>query len=79
MPDKARILRLMMLDGPQPAIAIRTGGPLALLEATKSVRMAKVVRRSIHLTPFGDDFCRICLAIDATSWRSCRSTRTPRR
>ncbi len=35
-----------------------------VLEATGSVRMAKVVRRSIHLTPFGEDFCRVCLAID---------------
>ena len=26
-----------------------------------SVRFAKVVRRSIHLTPFGEDFCRTCL------------------
>ncbi|HWE66687.1 MAG TPA: Abi-alpha family protein [Acidimicrobiales bacterium] len=26
-------------------------------------RMAKVVRRSIHLTPFGEDFCRTCLPI----------------
>jgi Abortive infection alpha len=124
-PDEARILRLMMFDGPQPSIDVRTGGPLALLnshliaqgftmigaragcryptrvpqylnnlnrmgliwfsrdtlhdpvqyqvleaqpdvlEATKSVRMARVIRRSIHLTPFGEDFCRICLALDA--------------
>ena len=27
-------------------------------EARHSVRRAKVVRRSIHLTPFGEDFCR---------------------
>jgi len=123
-PDEARILRLFMVDGPQPTLDIRTGGPLALLnsrllaqgfsmigaragcrypdrvpqylnnlyrlgmvwfsretlrdpvryqvleaqpevlEATKSVRMAKIVRRSIHLTPFGEDFSRICLGID---------------
>jgi hypothetical protein len=25
------------------------------------VRFTKVVRRSIHLTPFGEDFCRTCL------------------
>lgn len=122
-PDEARILRLFMLDGPQPTIDVRTGGPLALLssqliaqgismigaragarypervpqylnnlfrlgmiwfsretlhdpvryqvleaqpetlEAAKSVRMAKIVRRSVHLTPFGEDLCRICLAI----------------
>jgi hypothetical protein len=26
-----------------------------------SVRFAKVVRRSIHLTPFGVGFCQACL------------------
>jgi hypothetical protein len=31
------------------------------VEAMHSVRFAKVVRRSIHLTPFGVDFCRTCL------------------
>ena len=30
-------------------------------EAVHSVKFAKVVRRSIHLTPFGEDFCRTCL------------------
>ncbi|MBZ5735393.1 DUF4393 domain-containing protein [Nocardioides sp. TRM66260-LWL] len=32
-----------------------------VLAALHSVRFAKVVRRSIHLTPFGLDFCRTCL------------------
>lgn len=32
-----------------------------VLEAVHSVRFAKVVRRSIHLTPFGTGFCRSCL------------------
>ena len=32
-----------------------------VLAAVHSVKFAKVVRRSIHLTPFGDDFCRTCL------------------
>lgn len=32
-----------------------------VLAAMHSVRSAKVVRRSIHLTPFGEDFCRTCL------------------
>jgi hypothetical protein len=32
-----------------------------VLEAFHSVRFAKIVRRSIHLTPFGEDFCRSCL------------------
>jgi hypothetical protein len=35
-----------------------------VLEAIGSVRQAKVVRRSIHLTPFGEDFCRVCLSPD---------------
>lgn len=35
-----------------------------VLAALHSVRFAKVVRRSIHLTPFGEDFCRTCL-VDA--------------
>ena len=32
-----------------------------VLEAFHSVRAHKVVRRSIHLTPFGEDFCRAVL------------------
>jgi hypothetical protein len=120
-PDEARILRLLLLDGPQPAVDVRTGGPLGLLksrliapgismigaragcryvervpsylnnlfrlgliwfsretlrdhlryqvleaqpevlDAIHSVSHAKVVRRSIHLTPFGEDFSRVCL------------------
>jgi len=32
-----------------------------VLEAMHSVRFPKVVRRSIHLTPFGTAFCRVCL------------------
>src|SRR6059058_4660922 len=32
-----------------------------VLEAIHSVSQAKVVRRSIHLTPFGEDFCRASL------------------
>jgi hypothetical protein len=32
-----------------------------VLGAVHSVRFAKVVRRSIHLTPFGEGFCRTCL------------------
>jgi len=123
-PDEARILRLLLLEGPQPAVDVRTGGPLGLvrsrliapglsmigaragcryvervpsylnnlfrlgmvwfsretlrdplryqvleaqpevLEAIHSVSQAKVVRRSIHLTPFGEDFCRVCLCPD---------------
>jgi hypothetical protein len=33
-------------------------------------RLPRIVRRSIHLTPFGEDFCRTCLPIDdAAFWR----------
>ena len=32
-----------------------------VLGAMHAVKFAKVVRRSIHLTPFGEDFCRTCL------------------
>jgi hypothetical protein len=32
-----------------------------VLEAMHSARFTKVVRRSIHLTPFGTAFCRACL------------------
>lgn len=35
-----------------------------VLEAMHSVRYAKVVRRSIHLTPFGEDFCKACLVLE---------------
>jgi Abortive infection alpha len=120
-PDEGRILRLLLLDGPQPSVDIRTGGPIGLVRSTliapglsmigvragcryvdrvpsylnnlfrlgmvwfsretlpeprpyqvleaqpdslaaiDSVRHAKVVRRSIQLTPFGKDFCRVAL------------------
>lgn len=32
-----------------------------VLAAVHSVKFAKVVRRSIQLTPFGEDFCTVCL------------------
>jgi hypothetical protein len=123
-PDEARILLLLLRGGPQPAVDVRTGGPVGavsstlikaglnmvgpraglrypeevpaylnnlfrlgliwlsreqisdpveyqvveaqpdVLEAMHSVRFAKVVRRSIHLTPFGVNFCTTCLAED---------------
>lgn len=31
---------------------------------SRAGRAPKTVRRSIHLTPFGDDFCRICLPME---------------
>jgi hypothetical protein len=122
-PDEARILMLLLTMGPQPAVDVRTGGPLGVLgskllapglsmigpraglrytkrvpaylnnlhrlglvwfsretlqsngryqvleaqpdvlAAIHSVRAAKIVRRSIHLTPFGEEFCRACLPL----------------
>ena len=35
-----------------------------VLEAMRSVNRAKTVQRSIHLTPFGEDFCAVCLPLD---------------
>lgn len=124
-PDEGRVLMLLLRDGPQPSVDVRTGGPIGVLssrliapgltmigpraglrhtdqvpaylnnlfrlglvwfsretlrdvhqyqvveaqpdvlEAMHSVRYAKVVRRSIHLTPFGEDFCKACLVLDA--------------
>lgn len=123
-PDEGRILRLLFLGGPQPAVDVRTGGPIGLLnsrliasgftmigpraglrhvdqvpsylnnlfrlgliwfsretlhdplpyqvveaqpevlDAMHSTRFPRIVRRSIHLTPFGADFCRDCLSIE---------------
>lgn len=117
-PDEARILRLLIKNGPQPSVDVRTGGfgtseliapglqmigPRAgvrkvdnvpaylnnlfrlgliwfskepiddheayqvleaqpdVLHAWHSVRFAKIVRRSIHLTPFGEGFGRMVL------------------
>jgi len=120
-PDEARILRLLMDEGPQPSVDVRSGvlplkstselvaaglsmiGPEAgcrhlddvpaylnnlfrlgliwfsseslhdplryqVLEAQPEVAEAlsvtghtRTVRRSIHLTPFGADFCELCL------------------
>ena len=49
-----------------------------VLAAMHSVKFAKVVRRSIHLTPFGEDFCRDLPARARARPRSCRSTRCRR-
>jgi Abortive infection alpha len=122
-PDEARILRFLAADGPQPAVDVRSGGPLNInsqlvapglsmigeesgcrhldrvhsylnnlyrlgliwfsreelddlssyqvVEAQPEVsdameeagRGGKTIRRSIHLTPFGDDFCSVCLPV----------------
>ncbi len=124
-PDEARILRVLMLEGPQPMVDVRATnligvgsqlvapglnmiGPQAglrrqdrvasyldnlqrlgliafsdkpledsityqvleaqpdVLDAIKQTARAKTVRRSIRLTPFGRDFCVVCLPTDLT-------------
>jgi abortive infection alpha-like protein len=124
-PDEARILRLLVIEGPQPAVDVRTSGPIGILkddlvapglnmiamesgvrhpervkryldnlyrlgliwfsreeledqsryqvleaqpdvtEAMVEARRGRTVRRSIHLTPFGHDFCGTCLPLDS--------------
>jgi hypothetical protein len=121
-PDEGRILRMLAIEGPQPAVDVRTSRPLnvatqlvapglsmigaqagvrhagrvpaylnnlfrlgliwfsrepvsdrlryQVLEAQPDVSAAlreagrgKTVRRSIELTPFGADFCEVCLPL----------------
>ena len=38
-----------------------------VLEAMHSVKFAKVVRRSVHLTPFGDEFVKQALVDERTA------------
>jgi hypothetical protein len=33
----------------------------------KAARSPKTVQRSIHLTPFGEDFCAVCLPPNDTT------------
>ena len=123
-PDEARILRLFAVEGPQPAVDVRSGalplninselvapgltmiGPEAgcrhsdrvnaylnnlhrlgliwfsrealedlqryhvveaqpdVAEAMERAGRGRTVRRSIHLTPFGEDFCEMCLPLE---------------
>jgi hypothetical protein len=35
-----------------------------VLEARERARRPKIDRRSVHLTPFGVDFCRVCLPVE---------------
>lgn len=48
-----------------------------VLAAMHSVTFAKVVRRSIHLTPFGEDFCRTCLIEEDTATGALPAHATP--
>ena len=34
------------------------------MEAIKRATRAKTIQRSIQLTPFGEDFCEVCLPLD---------------
>jgi hypothetical protein len=127
-PDEARIIRLLSTQGPQAAVDVRAGLPLAstlvalgltmigaeagcrypervhsylnnlnrlglvwfsretledplpyqVLEAQPEVvealaeagRLGRTVRRSIHLTPFGEDFCRAALPSDTVEFEA---------
>jgi abortive infection alpha-like protein len=133
-PDEARILRLLMLEGPQPSVDVRAGLPLAsslvapgrnmigaeagcrhldrvpahlnnlyrlgliwfsrepvsdglryqVLEAQPEVleglrkggRTARTVRRCILLTPFGRDFCEVCLPVETAELDALEDERT---
>jgi hypothetical protein len=124
-PDEGRILRLLVTEGSQPSVDVRTanligvGSQLAVggmnmigaragcqhrervpaylnnlerlgliwfsrepiedpvayqvleaqpevLEAMHGASRTKIVQRSIHLTPFGEDFCEVCLPLEAS-------------
>lgn len=129
-PDEARILRVLASEGPQPAVDVRTAGPLALarselvapglnmigqaagikhnerlkaylnnlyrlgliwfsreplsdpleyqvleaqpdvVEAMEEAGRGKTVRRSIHLTEFGEDFCELVLPEDTAELKA---------
>ena len=134
-PDEARIVRLLAIEGPQPSVDVRTGGPMGLIkdeliapglnmigmeagvrhadrvqrylnnlyrlgliwfsreqlsdqaryqvleaqpevaEAMEEAGRGRTVRRSINLTPFGDDFARVCLPLEPATTRRRRSTK----
>jgi Abortive infection alpha len=134
-PDEARILRLLATEGPQPAVDVRTGGPIGLLkdeliapglnmigmeagvrydervhrylnnlyrlgliwfsreqledqaryqvleaqpevsEAMEAAGRGRTVRRSINLTPFGEDFAQVCLPLEPAGSRRRRPAR----
>jgi hypothetical protein len=128
-PDEARILRLMVTRGAQPAVDVRTWRPLGIgseliapglsmigreagcrqpekvpmylnnlfrlgliwfsrepipdtgryqvleaqpdvAQAMRKARRGVTVRRSIRLTPFGEDFCETCLPLDTAEFEA---------
>jgi hypothetical protein len=136
-PDEGRILRLLALEGAQPAVDVRTGGPLGVIksdlvapglnmigmdagcrhpehvrpylnnlhrlglvwfsreplddvqryhvvesqpevaEAFEEAGSGKTVRRSIHLTPFGEDFCQTCLPLETGELEALSDSKAP--
>jgi len=46
-----------------------------VIEASKRAGRASTVRRSIHLTPFGIDFCETCLPLSTTEFEALGSAR----
>lgn len=48
-----------------------------VLAAVKQAGRAKTVRRSIHLTPFGHDFCDVCLPTDSAELQALSSDAEP--
>jgi len=44
--------------------------PEAIEAMSAAGRTARTVRRSIHLTPFGTDFCEVCLPVEAVEDKS---------
>jgi hypothetical protein len=136
-PDEGRILRLLALEGPQPSVDVRTGGPLGVIksdlvapglsmigaeagcrhpegvqsylnnlhrlglvwfsrealddvqryhvleaqpevaEAMEEAGSGRTVRRCIHLTPFGEDFCQTCLPLDTAELEALSDSEAP--
>lgn len=48
-----------------------------VLEALREAGRARTVRRSILLTPFGDDFCRLCLPLETAELEALPATGGP--
>lgn len=49
-----------------------------VMEALKRAgRFSYVVRRSIHLTPLGEDFCRVALPLDTAEWAALQAHEVP--
>lgn len=42
-------------------------------EGMREAGRARTVRRSIHLTPFGVDFCQVCIPVDTAEFEALRA------